>query len=82
MRRCRKLYSQGNVRAEAAKPENTLPQVCPSPANGEAAAFVAAGYTELQITQIALAIAVKTLSNYSNHIFHNDVDAAFEAYKV
>jgi len=51
-------------------------------ANADTAAFVAAGFSELQIMEIVLAIAVKTLSNYSNHIFHNDVDAAFAPYQV
>ena len=44
--------------------------------------FVAAGYSENQILEVILALSVKILSNYSNHIFHTDVDAAFEAYKV
>ena len=48
----------------------------------EAAAFLQAGYAEKQILEIILAISVKTLSNYSNHIFHTEVDAAFEAYKI
>ncbi len=46
----------------------------------EAAAFLEVGYSEKQILEIILAISVKTLSNYSNHIFHTDLDAAFEAY--
>jgi uncharacterized peroxidase-related enzyme len=40
-------------------------------------AFHAAGFTEDHVLQILLAIAVKTISNYSNHLFHTDVDAAF-----
>ena len=48
----------------------------------EAAAFVAAGYSERQILEVVLAVSVKTLSNYSNHIFHNDLDAAFVPYGV
>ena len=48
--------------------------------NAQAAAFLEAGYSEKQILEIILAISVKTLSNYSNHIFHTDLDAAFEAY--
>jgi len=39
--------------------------------------FLDAGYTEQQILQIVLALAVKTISNYSNHLFHTPVDAAF-----
>lgn len=46
-------------------------------ARADAEAFLAAGYTERQILEIVLAIAVKTLSNYSNHLFHTEVDQAF-----
>lgn len=47
------------------------------PTRADAAAFLAAGYSEKQILEIVLAIAVKTLSNYANHVFHTPVDAAF-----
>jgi uncharacterized peroxidase-related enzyme len=40
-------------------------------------AFHAAGYREDHVLQVLLAVAVKTISNYSNHLFHTDVDAAF-----
>ena len=40
-------------------------------------AFLSAGYTETQVLEIILAIAVKTLSNYSNHLLHTSVDEAF-----
>lgn len=40
-------------------------------------AFLAAGYSERQILEIILAIAVKTLSNYTNHLFHTPVDTLF-----
>jgi uncharacterized peroxidase-related enzyme len=39
--------------------------------------FLAAGYTERQILEIVLAIAVKTLSNYANHLFHTPLDPIF-----
>lgn len=39
--------------------------------------FTAAGYPEKQILEIILATAVKTLSNYSNHIFQTPVDEVF-----
>ena len=48
----------------------------------EAASFLAVGYEEKQIMEIVLAIAVKTLSNYSNHIHHSEVDDAFASYAV
>ncbi len=31
---------------------------------------------------IILAISVKILSNYSNHLFDSDIDEVFAAYKV
>ncbi|MDR3079847.1 MAG: carboxymuconolactone decarboxylase family protein [Streptomyces sp.] len=40
-------------------------------------AFLAAGYTETHILQILLALSVKTISNYTNHLFHTPVDRAF-----
>lgn len=52
----------------------------PSQSIGEA--FLAAGYTENHALQIVLACAVKTLSNYSNHLFQTEVDDKFAAYKV
>jgi uncharacterized peroxidase-related enzyme len=48
----------------------------------EATAFLTAGYEERQIMEIVLAVSVKTLSNYSNHIFHSELDDAFEPYAV
>lgn len=47
----------------------------PTPA--EAQAFLDAGYTETQILGIILAISAKVISNYSNHIFHTELDPAF-----
>ncbi|MBU1265491.1 MAG: carboxymuconolactone decarboxylase family protein [Gammaproteobacteria bacterium] len=47
------------------------------PDKADVSAFLAAGYSERQILEIVLAIAVKTLSNYANHLFHTPVDAMF-----
>lgn len=47
------------------------------PAASEVERFLAAGYTERQILEIVLAIAVKTLSNYANHLFHTPLDPVF-----
>lgn len=47
------------------------------PRQRDVAAFQKAGYSERQILAIILAIAVKTLSNYSNHLFHTPVDEMF-----
>lgn len=52
------------------------------PGQGAADAFLAAGYSETQALQIVLAAAVKTLSNYTNHLFQTVVDDKFAAYKV
>lgn len=48
------------------------------PSAASVAAFLASGYTERHILEIVLAISVKTLSNYSNHLFHTPLDAVFE----
>ncbi len=48
------------------------------PAEDDVQPFLEAGYTERQILEIILALAVKTLSNYSNHVFHTEVDSTFK----
>jgi uncharacterized peroxidase-related enzyme len=48
------------------------------PADGDARAFLAAGFSEQQILYLILAIAVKTISNYTNHVCDTPVDAAFK----
>jgi uncharacterized peroxidase-related enzyme len=45
-------------------------------------AFLRAGFQEKDLLYIVLAIAVKTLSNYSNHAFATPVDEVFSAYRV
>ncbi len=47
------------------------------PGRKDVESFLAAGYSEQNILDIILAIAVKTLSNYSNHLFHTPVDEMF-----
>ncbi len=49
------------------------------PSRAEVDDFLAAGYSERQILEIVLAIAVKTLSNYANHLFHTPLDEVFAA---
>ncbi|MEH6458150.1 MAG: carboxymuconolactone decarboxylase family protein [Cocleimonas sp.] len=39
--------------------------------------FLKAGYQETAILEVIHAIAVKTISNYTNHIFHTDLDEVF-----
>ncbi len=48
------------------------------PSKEEAQAFFDAGYSEVQVLELILALAVKTLSNYSNHLFTTPVDEAFK----
>ncbi len=43
--------------------------------------FINAGFTERHILEVVLATAVKTLSNYSNHLFHTEVDEMFSDYQ-
>lgn len=52
------------------------------PNQGSVAAFLDAGYQESHILYIVLAIAVKVLSNFSNHAFGTELDSRFAAYKV
>jgi len=52
------------------------------PSKAEAEAFKAAGYSDLHILEIILAMAVKTISNYANHVNHSEVDDAFAAFSV
>lgn len=42
--------------------------------------FIQAGFKEEQILEIVLAIAVKTISNYTNHLFNTPIDSAFASY--
>ncbi|MCB1764459.1 MAG: carboxymuconolactone decarboxylase family protein [Candidatus Competibacteraceae bacterium] len=49
------------------------------PSRAQVADFLSAGYTERQMLEIVLAIAVKTLSNYANHLFHTPLDSVFAA---
>lgn len=51
------------------------------PSEGAAKQFLDAGYSERQVLEIILALAVKTLSNYSNHVFGTKVDAMFSSRK-
>jgi uncharacterized peroxidase-related enzyme len=50
-----------------------------NPSQEDVKAFLEAGFQEKQILEIILALAVKTLSNYSNHIFQTPVDEAFSS---
>jgi len=52
------------------------------PSQEKVAAFLNAGYKEKDILYIVLAVAVKVLSNYTNHAFGTEVDERFAAYKI
>lgn len=45
-------------------------------------AFLDAGFEEQKLLYIVLALAVKTLSNFSNHAFATEVDERFAGYRV
>ncbi len=51
-----------------------------NPSPDAARDFLDAGYTELHILDIIHAIAIKTLSNYTNHVFHTAVDPPLTAH--
>ncbi len=51
-----------------------------APGHADLEAFRAAGYEDRHVLEIVLAIAVKTLSNYTNHLLHTETDPAFAAY--
>ena len=47
------------------------------PSQSDVDTFLSAGYEEKAILEIIHAIAIKTISNYTNHIFHTEVDNIF-----
>lgn len=47
------------------------------PSQDDVATFLRAGYTNEQVLQVILAIGIKTLSNYTNHVCHTPLDAPF-----
>lgn len=53
-----------------------------NPSKAELDAFRNAGYSDKDVLYVVLAMAVKTISNYTNHLFGTEVDAAFASYKI
>jgi alkylhydroperoxidase family enzyme len=53
-----------------------------NPSSATVQSFLANGFSERHILYIVLAIAVKTLSNFSNHAFGTPLDERFAAYRV
>ncbi len=49
-----------------------------NPSEEDVRLFFENGYNEKHILDIILAISIKTISNYTNHIFHTEIDAAFK----
>lgn len=45
--------------------------------NRDVSAFRAAGYGDSQILEVITAVAMKTISNYANHLAGTELDAAF-----
>lgn len=44
--------------------------------------FLAAGYSKGQALEVILSVALKTITNYANHLIDTPVDAAFQARAV
>lgn len=45
--------------------------------DADTALFLGAGYTQGQVLEVVLGVAIKTLSNYTNHIAETPLDDAF-----
>jgi uncharacterized peroxidase-related enzyme len=70
------LIADDKLQALAAFVETML-ETRGRPTGADARAFFAAGYSEKNILGVVLAISVKTISNYTNHVFHTPVDDVF-----
>lgn len=55
----------------------TLRETRGLPSKADVRAFLDAGFEERHVLEIILALAVKTLSNYANHLMHTPLDEAF-----
>jgi len=49
--------------------------------NGEQEAFLEAGFTPRHVLDVLSILALKTLSNYTNHLAETPLDSAFEDYR-
>lgn len=49
--------------------------------DAQVAAFLDAGFTKAHVFEVVLAVSMKTLSNYINHIADTPLDAALEAHR-
>jgi len=59
----------------------TLLETHGHPSESDVAAFREAGYTDAQVLELVLAVAVKTISNWSNHLFATPVDEVFASHR-
>ena len=50
------------------------------PSEGATSAFLEAGYTQANTLEVVLGVAMKTLTNYTNHIAKTPIDDAFADY--
>lgn len=50
--------------------------------DSEIESFINAGYTKQNVLEVNLIAALKTISNYTNHIARTPLDEAFEAEKI
>lgn len=48
------------------------------PTDAQVATFLAAGYTRQTVLEVILGTALKTMSNYVNHVAETDLDDAFQ----
>lgn len=53
-----------------------------NPSEASLDAFSQAGYSRAQLLEVVLGVGLKTLSNYTNHVGHTPIDAAFQAAAV
>lgn len=51
-----------------------------TPSQSATTAFLTAGFSERNMLEIVLAISVKVISNFSNHLFHTEIDKVFAPY--
>jgi alkylhydroperoxidase family enzyme len=49
-------------------------------ADADVKAFLDAGFTRRQVLDILTGVAMKTMSNYTNHLAHTPLDEAWAAY--
>ena len=64
-------YATGDFRCSPNTTQRGLP------GQADVQAFFAAGFSELQILEEVLAMSVKSLNVYANHLFHTLLDNVF-----